>query len=273
MQRSWIQVIFLLFFIFSFTGETFCLEPLTSLDDGFSIPGDGSMEEASLLFPGSESLIERPYAVLGYSVPFGLEDLAVSSFIAGSRFGKTGISLSWNGSGGDLYSDEQEKLGISYHLSKSIHLGARLTRNALHIQGFGRASAWSGDAGMIFHPADSFYLAVSYEDVAGAELGESKEPLDGRSRAAVSWNLPGEVTLIGSFTKVRRFDPSCSGGCVLGIGETLNFGIAGANEPNRIEFLSSIMVRNLKFSYRGSFLGDLGFTHGFSIGLGGGKGK
>jgi hypothetical protein len=268
MQGYVMRIIFLLPLFIFFTGKVLCLEPVTALDDGFSIPYSGSMGEASFNFPGSESLVDGPYALLGYAAPFGLEDLAVSTFIVGARSGKTGISLSWNGTGGDLYHDEQEKIGISYSVLKSLHMGVRLTRNAMRIKGFGEASAWSGDVGVIFHPSEPLYFAFLREDVAGAVLGESKEPLDGRSRAVASWSLPGEITMIASVTKVRRFAPSLSGGCILGIWEVLDVGISGANEPGRIEFFSSIMVKNLKFSYRGSFQGDLGSSHGVSVSFG-----
>ena len=272
-RRNGVRLIFLLAFFLSFAGESYSLEPLTALDDGFSLPAAGSLEEASLLFPGSESFIGGPYALLGYTAPFGMEDLAVSTFIAGVRAGKAGISLSWNGSGGDLYGDEQEKLGVSYPLLKCLSIGARLSRSAMRIRGFGGASALSGDAGMVFHPAEEIFLAVSWENATGARLGESKEPLDGRTRAAASWNLPGAVTLIASLTKVRRFDPSFSGGCFMKVWDSLTVGVLGANAPNRMEFLASLLVKGLKFSYRGSYQGDLGFSHGFSVGLCGGSGR
>jgi hypothetical protein len=271
MRKICSRLIFLVMFFLSLAGKSYSLEPLTALDDGFSLPADGSMEESSLFFPGSELFIGKPFALIGYSTPFGMEDLAVSTFIAGAQAGRIGFSISWNGSGGDLYGDEQEKLGFSYSLLKSISLGARLSRSAMRIRGFGNASTFSADAGLIIHPVESFYLAVSMENATGARLGESKEPLDGRTRAAASWSLPGAVTLIGSLTKVCRFDPSFSGGCVMKVWDSLSVGVLGANAPNRMEFLSSLLVKGMKFSYRGSYQGDLGFTHGVSVGWSGKK--
>jgi hypothetical protein len=268
MQRGGMRVtlFFALALALALTGKIMALEPISALDDGFSAPSGSSMEEASFLFPGSESFVLEPYALIGYTVPFGMEELAATTFSAGMRAGTTGLSLSWNGSGGELYRDEQEKIGISRPLVRNLHAGVRLVRTAMHIRGFGDASTWSGDAGMVFRPVEAVCLAVSRENIAGACLGESKEPLAGRSRAAMSWSLPGSFSLLASWTKIRGYDPSWSAGCTIGISDALYAGAAAASEPARIEFMSAVVLKRMKFIYRGSYHSDLGFSHGFTVG-------
>ncbi len=248
------------------TAEAVALETVTALDDGFAVPSQTGMTEASLHYPGAESFIQSTFASAAWNRPFGLDDLSVTTFHGGARFGKAGISVSYSGSGFDLYGDEQEKLGLSYALLREISCGVRLTRNALRIRGFGDASAWSADAGIVFRPVDSVCIAGSIEDLAGAELGESREPLDGHTRFSASWALPGEVTLLASLIKVRRFDHSFTGGFTVELSPSLIVGAAGANEPGRMEFLGAFHIRGLVISYRGMYHRDLGMSHGFSLG-------
>ncbi len=254
----------LLYALFIVT-ETGALEPVTALDDGFTIPSKSGMEEASLHYPGAESCIKGIFATAAWNRPFGIDDLSVTTFHAGTGFGKTGISVSYSGSGFDLYGDEQEKLGISYALFDGISCGFRVTRSALRIRGFGDASAWSADMGVIIRLVESVYIAGAFEDLAGAELGVSREPLDGRTRFSTAWAVPGDITLLASLTKVRRFDPSCTGGFTAEIFPSLTVGAAGATEPDRMEFLAAFHIRGMVFSYRGMYHRDLGMSHGFSL--------
>ncbi len=242
------------------------LEPVTALDDGFVLPSPATMAEASLSWPGSEALAGGSFAVLGWTAPFGVRDLAVTTAAAGTRIGKAGVFISYSGTGFDLYSDDTEKIGASWAFSGKIAAGARLTRTAMRIGGYGDADAWSADAGIVIRPVETLSLALAVEDMAGAELGESREPVDGRTRAGASWRMTEEVTLLASVTKVRRFDPSLSAGVLAEIIPSFLVGALGAGESDRIEFLAAFDLRSLRFSYRGSFHRDLGFTHGFSLG-------
>jgi hypothetical protein len=253
-------------FLFPFFSSSYALEPISALDDGFAMPSFFTLAEAAYAWPGSEALSGGPFALLAWSAPFGVQDLAVTTAAAGGRFGRTGIFLSWSGTDFDLYGDDQEKIGISYLFAPKLAAGVRATRNALRIAGFGSASTWSGDAGLVYRPGEALTLAASVEDLAGAELGDSREPLDGRARVGLSWRIPGTATLLASMTKVRRFDPSFSAGILAEVAPAFLAGVLGANEPDRVEFLGALKVRSLRFSYRGSFHRDLGFTHGFSLG-------
>ena len=244
-------------------------EPLSALDDAFAIPSPRSLAEGVLHYPGSESLLRGTFVVLARSVPFGVEDLAVSTVSAGGCLGGVGVSLSYSGSGFDLYGDEQEKAGCSLLLGGGLSAGARLTRNAVRFKGFGEASAWSADIGAVWHHASAVYIGASLEDIARAKLGESREPLDGCARASFAWAPVGGAALFASVTKVRRFDPSVSAGCMIEASSALLLGAAAGNEPDRIDFLAVVTVRGARFSYRGSFHRDLGFSHGFSLGWGG----
>lgn len=270
-QRNTYRVVFtpLAAILFLFAIPVSALEPVTALDDGFALPSAGTMTEAALSWPGSEAFAAGSFALLAWTAPFGVRDLAVTTAAAGSRIGNAGVFLSYSGTGFDLYSDDTEKIGVSWALSRRLAAGARLTRTALRIEGYGNAAAWSADAGVVFRPSDAVALAVSVEDLAGAELGSSREPVDGRSRVGASWRIPGSFTLLASVTKVRRFDPSLSAGVLAEITPSFTAGVLGAGEPDRIEFLAALDLQRLRFSYRGSFHRDLGFTHGFSLGWGG----
>ena len=255
------------------TGNVSAIEPVTAIDDGFALPSQKSMIEGSLLYPGSESYLTGCFALYAWSVPFGVEDLAVTSAHAGIRSGKAGISFSFNSSGFELYGEEQEKIGLSYSPVESVSAGVRLTRNAMRIKGFGRADAISADMGVIVHPCEAVFLAASLEDIADAELGESKEPLDGISRFAATWAVSNHITILSSVTKVRRFDPSFSAGFSGEILGVLTLGVAGGNEPDRFEFLGTVTVSGLHFTYRGLHHRDLGMSHGFSMSWGYGEKK
>lgn len=244
-------------------------EPLSALDDAFAIPSPRSLAEGVLHYPGSESLFRRPFVVLARSVPFGVEDLAVSTVAAGGQFGGVGLSFSFSGAGFDLYGDEQEKAGCSVPLGGGLFAGARLTRTAVRMKGFGDASTWSADLGAVWRPVAAVYAAASIGDIAGARLGESREPLDEHARVSLAWSPSGAATLFSSVTKVRRFDPSVSAGCTVEVSRILLLGAAAGTEPERIDFLASVTVGGARFSYRGSFHRELGFSHGFSVAWGG----
>lgn len=262
-----------LFFIIVFfkVSSAFALETVTAFDDGFAVPSVNGVIEASMLYPGAESLMNGGFAVCGWSVPFGIEDLAVTSFHAGMNFGRASLSLSFNTSGFDLYGEEQEKLGLSISPYKGISAGVRITRNAMHIKGFGHAAAFSADMGVVLQPLETVCIAASFEDIADAELGESHEPLDGLTRFAASWSASEQITLLCSLTKVKRFNPSFSGGFTTKIMNTLTIGVVGGNEPDHFDFLGTVTVSSIHFSYRGSHHRDLGMSHGFSISWGYGR--
>ncbi|MFC1490024.1 hypothetical protein ACFL6K_02315 [Candidatus Latescibacterota bacterium] len=255
-----------------FAGNAFALETVTAFDSGLSVPSAGSMTESSMLYPGAESFMTGGFAAVGWSVPFGVEDLAVTSFHGGMDFGRAGVSFSLNSSGFDLYGEDQEKLGLSIMPFDNLSAGVRITRNAMRIKGFGQASAFSTDLGIVYHPFETVYIAASVEDIAGAELGNSREPVDGHKRCSASWNASEQITLLCSVSKVRRFDPSFSVGFTANILRALSIGIAGGNEPDRFDFLGTVAASGMRFSYRGSHHRDLGMTHGFSISWRGVKG-
>ena len=244
-------------------------EPVTALDDAFAIPSPTSLAEGALHYPGSESLLRGTFFVLARSVPFGVEDLAVSTVSAGGRFGGFGVSLSYSGAGFDLYGDEQEKAGCSLPLGGGLSAGARLTRTAVRFKGFGEAAAWSADIGTVWHPAAAIYAAASFENITGARFGESREPIEGRARASFAWAPSREAVMFASMAKVRRFEPSVSAGCTVEAARAVLLGAAAGTEPERIDFLAAVTVRGARFSYRGSFHRELGFSHGFSLGWGG----
>ena len=246
-------------------GRAFALEPACALDDGFAIPSAGTMAVASQCYPGAESYIRGVFAAGAWRVPYGIGDLTVTTVHAGFGSDRLGISLSASGSGFELYGEEHEKLGCSFSPFPFISSGLRITRSAMRIRGFGHASAWSADAGVVVHPCESVFLAGSLEDINGAEIGESREPLDGSLRFAASWRMPVDVTLLAAVTKVRRFDPSLSAGLTLALARVLTLGVVGANEPDRFEFLCGVNIRGAIFSYRGLSHSDLDMTHGFSI--------
>jgi len=265
---SQIRVVLYYAVIFIAAPNACALEMITSLDDGFAVPSSRGMIEASLLYPGAETFIKGGFAVCAWSVPFGIEDLAVTSLHAGINLGRVGISASFNSSGFDLYGEEQEKLGLSFSPYKGVGAGIRLTRNAMRIKGFGSAGAFSADLGLVLKPFATVFFAASFEDIAGAELGESNEPLDGITRFAVSWTASKHITLLSEVTKVRRFEPSFSGGFTADILNALTLGVVGGNEPDRFEFLGTVIVSGIHFSYRSSHNSELGMSHGFSISWG-----
>jgi len=242
------------------------LEPVTALEDGFAVPSDATMVEANIPYPGAETYTGGFFAAGAWSVPYGVGELAVTTGLAGFCTGRFGVSLAYSGSGFDLYGDEQEKLGISVRLGRGVSAGLRATRYAMRIKGFGRASAWSSDAGFVFRPHESFYLACSYEDLVSAEIGETREPLDGRLRLAASCEMHDDVTVLASLSKVRMFGPSLSLGLVVKVAGILALGVTAANEPDRFEFLCRVGRRAAEFSYRGSYHRELGMSEGFSIG-------
>lgn len=246
-------------------GISSALEPVTALDDGFAIPSPPAMSEAAASWPGSELFAGGPFAVVAWNAPYGMTDLAVSTAVAGTRIGRAGISASWSGTDFDLYGDDHETFGFSYLFGGRLAIGARIARSALRIEGFGTASATGVDAGFVFRPTERLVLAAAMEDLTGAELGESREPLDGNTRAGVTWTVPGSCILLASVSKTRRFDASFSGGVLMETAPSLTVGVLGANEPDRVEFLAALGGKGLRFSYRGSFHRDLGFTHGFSV--------
>ena len=265
--------IFLCAVLLPVTGKVSALEPVTAMDDGFTLPSERSMIEGSLLYPGSESYIGGGFAICAWRIPFGIEELAVTSVHGGLNSDKVGISFSFNSSGFDLYGEEQEKIGLSYSPHKAVSTGVRLTRNAMRIKGFGNSAAISADLGVILHPFETLFLAASLENIANAELGKSNEPLDGSTRFAASWAASENIMLISSVTKVRRFSPSFSAGFSVEILSVLTLGVVGGNEPDRFEFIGTVAASGLHFTYRGSHHRDLGMSHGFSICWGYGRKK
>jgi hypothetical protein len=250
---------------FAFSTPSAALEPVSALDDGFAVPSTSGMIEASLHFPGAESFLKGPFALIGWTRPFGVEDLSVVTFHAGTGFRKGGVSLSYSGTGFELYGDETEKIGFSYPLMDNLSCGIRLTRSAMRIKGFGDASALSADMGIVLRPLETVYLAGSIEDLKGAELGDSHEPLDGRTRLSAAWKLHTDITLLASLSKVRLYDVSFTGGFTAALAQSFTVGVTGANEPDRMEFLGMFCIRGMTCSYRGSYHRDLGLSHGFSI--------
>ena len=240
------------------------LEPLNALDDAFSMPLPGRHSDGVALYPGAETGAHGPFAVAGRMAPFGMDELSVATGIAGYGSGSLGMSAQFSGSGFDLYGEESARLGAAWRPVSWLSAGARVSRSAMRIDGFGSAACWSGDMGVVISPRADLVLAGAVEDVFGAELGESKEPLDGRSRFSAAWGPPGPVTLLGSVSKVRRFDASLTGGFMADIADALTIGAAACSEPDRYEFLCGVKVRGLRISWRGNWHPALGMSQGVS---------
>lgn len=252
-------------------GAVWGLEPVSAIDDAFAVPSQTGLVEASYHYPGAEAFIRSYFAAVAWSRPFDISDLAVTTVHAGTSFGGVGVSLSYSGSGFDLYGDELEKIGLSYRILHGVSCGVRLTRNAMRIKGFGDASAMSSDIGVVYRLLESVFLAGSIENITGAEIGDSHEPLDGRTRFSASWTMTGDITLLASISKVRRFDPSVCGGCTVKLFQSMTVGLAGGNEPDHLEFLAAFPFQSMVFSYRGSYHRELGMSHGFSLSWRAGK--
>ncbi len=247
------------------SGNATAIETVTAFDSGFSVPAAGTLTASSMLYPGAESFMTGGFAVVGWCEPFGMKDLAVTSFHGGGRYGPVGMSLSVNASGFDLYGEDQEKLGLTFMPYSNLSAGVRLTRTAMRIKGFGQASAIGADLGIMCHPFESVFIAAAFEDITGAELGESREPVDGHSRCSVSWRMAEHMTVLCSVSKIRRYDPSVTAGFTAEIMRELTIGAAGGTEPDRFDFLGAVDVAGMRFSYRGSHHRDLGMTNSFSI--------
>ena len=259
------RIIYFFLALLCTSADLWALEPVSALDDGFAIPSSEGMSGASYHYPGAESFQGNHFAVIAWNRPFGIDDLAVTTVHAGTTMGRFGLSLSYSGSGFDVYGDEQEKIGVSCKIMRKFSIGVRVTRNAMRIKGFGDAAALGADIGVVVQPVESVYIAVSHEDLYGAELGDSHEPLDGRTRLSASLRLPGEATLLTSISKVRLYNTSFSGGIALKLFHSLTLGVIGGNEPDHMEFLVRVPVRKLQCSYRGLYHRDLGMSHGFSL--------
>lgn len=244
-------------------------EPVTALDDGFAVPAAQNMAESGAIFPGVESFAKKGYAIVAWKQPFGLDELSVTTVHAGVGLGCVGFSATFTAGGFDLYGDETEKIGVSLAPFPNVSIGARLTRTAMRIKGFGSAEVMSADAGFVYRPVDSVILAAAFEDIANSSLGESKEPLDGVTRFAASWRMADRVTLLAGICDVPRWDPSVSAGFTVQAAGPLTIGVMGGNEPDRIEFLVRVAVSRVRFAWRGGWQPDLGMTHGCSLMWGG----
>lgn len=244
-------------------------EPVTALDDGFASPGASSSIESAMTFPGVEPFIGRPYAALAWQEPFGMRELAITTTHAGIGFGRFGVSAAFSGSGFDLYGDEIIKAGLAYAPVEHLGIGFRISRTAVRISGFGNASAVSIDAGVVYRPFETVWFALAAENLSGAELGESHEPLDGALRCTASWSAIDRVNLITGVCDTPRFDPSFHGGFTVAVAPQLTVGALGDNEPDRIEMLAAITLGGLRFAWRGSYHRDLGMSHGCSLIWGG----
>ncbi len=243
------------------------LELSSAFDGGFSVPSASRMAESSILYPGAESFTKGSFGMLGWSVPFGMEDMALTTIHGGYGFGRTAVSASFSSMGFDLYGEESVKTGFAYAPHKAVSIGARIARHAMRIKGFGDASAFSADLGIVLRPHTSVVIAASFEDIGEAELGNSREPVDGHYRIGGSWTASKRITLITALNKTQRFGLSVSGGFLANPAERLVLGVLGGTEPDRFEFLGGVTVSGFNFCYRGSHHRDLGMTHGWSIGL------
>lgn len=241
------------------------LEPVSAFDDGFSTPTSTRLAESSFLYPGAESFSKGAFGSLGWSVPFGMDEMALTTFHGGYGFGKAAVSLSFTSMGFDLYGEETGKAGFSYAPHRAVSIGARITRHAMRIKGFGNASAFGADMGIILRPWATIVISASFEDIGGAELGDSREPIDGHYRLAGSWAASRRFTLLTTLNKTQGFGTSITGGFAATPVNRLIIGVLGGTEPDRFEFIGGVSVSGLCFFYRGSHHRDLGMTHGWSI--------
>jgi len=240
------------------------LDPVCAVDDPFTMPGAGGTAETVFAWPGGEYVMRGAFAAAAWSVPFGISELAVGSATAGYRRGALALTAICNSTGFDLYGEDSEKIGMALMPSGTISVGLRLTRQAMRIEGFGQADAWSADAGAVVSLPGAVTLSAAVEDIAGAELGRSHEPVDGRLRAGAVWDS-GPVRVVAGVSMVRRFDTAFEGGFVADVYEALTIGAAGGSGPDRFTAICSLHVAGMSFSYRGGWHPELGMTHGFSI--------
>ncbi len=246
-------------------GSAAAFEPVSAFHDGFAIPGVYGGSGAVYSFPGWEAFGRGVTLAGGWFMPHGMEELSTTTGCASYGWERVGLSASFSGTGFDLYGDEMAKAGIAFRPVSWIAGGIRLTRCAMRIEGYGSASAMGADTGFVVRPREGIFVSAAYEDITGAELGRSEEPVDGRMLASFCWRAAPGASLVASVSKVRRFDPSMSAGIITEILDSLTLGIIGANGPDRFEFLCGVSPGRSRFSWRGTYHRELGMTHGFSI--------
>jgi len=242
------------------------LEPVDAFEDGFAVHAPATAVAALYAYPGTEALTEGVTAGVGWREPFGINELAVTTVAVGAGIGRGfGVSATYTGTGFNLYGEDQEKIGLAWAFFPRIGIGVRTVRTAMRIDGFGNASAWSFDMGVVARPVDTLVLSCAVENAGDAELGASKEPLDGKTRAGVTWLPSDDTTLFVTFADTRRHQASTAVGALADIYGILAVGVCGSNNPGRISFLCGVNVIDTVFSYRGEYHRELGMTHGFTI--------
>jgi len=246
--------------------DSVALEPADAFEDGFTAHAPATGAAALYAYPGTEALTGGVTAGVGWREPFGMNELAVTTVAVGAGFGRGfGVSAAYTGTGFDLYGEDQEKVGVAWAPLPWIGAGVRAVRTAMRIDGFVNASVWSVDAGMVARPVDTLVLSCAVENAGDAELGASKEPLDGKTRAGVTWLPSDDTSLFVAVADTRRYRASATAGALAGLYDILTVGVCGSNNPGRISFLCGVTVMSTVFSYRSEYHRELGMTHGFTI--------
>ena len=219
--------------------------------------------------PASIALLEGWSASASASRPFGLPRLDRASAAASLPWRDWAFGAGIIASGDREYSEWTLTATASRRVIPGLAGGVSASTHRLSIDGYGAASGFSADAGLVARPMDGILAGASVRGFIRSRLGESGDPSVPRSFSIAAGVAPvSRLRISASLSISEGLDPESS--LMLGYAPSsaLSLGLGFVSDPARFSFSFSIGTGLLEFLYGLGFHPSLGETHSAGIAFG-----
>ncbi|MBD3368774.1 hypothetical protein GF402_00235 [Candidatus Fermentibacteria bacterium] len=221
--------------------------------------------------PATLGLLESSSFAASACRPYGLQPLdrlaAAGSWTGRSVAAGGAITLS----GDSDYSEVSLLGGASFRLARGLLLGGSAAARRLQISGYGTASGYSADAGLVYSPLPGVYGTTCIRGLVRTGLGESGDPACPRSLDVAVGVCPAErVTAAVGLRRREGFGPEVSLFSGFSPVPAVRLGGAMLTDPLRFTVSLSLSVSSAEISYGLSHHSTLPATHLVSLCWGGG---
>ncbi|KZD19833.1 MAG: ComE operon protein 1 [candidate division Hyd24-12 bacterium ADurb.Bin004] len=219
--------------------------------------------------PASIALLEGLSVSASASRPFGLSRLDRASAAASLPWRNWAFGAGIIASGDGEYSEWTISATACRRLITGLAGGVSASAHRLSIDGYGAASGFSADAGLVARPMDGVLAGATVRGLIRSRLGESGDPSVPRTFSVAAGVAPvSRLRISAALSISEALDPEPS--LMLGFAPSpgLSLGLGFESDPTRFSFSLSIGTGPMEFLYGLGFHPALGETHSAGIAFG-----
>ncbi len=226
----------------------------------------------------AEALLDNPAALANltgstltifYTNPFGIKELRLNSFSAGTNFANSAFGAAFVDFGNALYRDRRLHLAVARRFlsAQRLALGVSGALRQLRISGYGDGSAMLLNLGTQFRVSDSFLFGSALTNLLDATIGRQKEKLPRSVCFGFAYLPAPTLTLQMDVYKQNDFPEEWRIGIEMNPLPPLLLRIGTGTNPDRLTCGFALRVFKFSLQFTAFSHTDLGWTEQFAVTL------